>query len=353
MPHWLILDDLHEALGTRRGAANERRFYGCCRMTLLLTRDDVAAVLTPADCLQAVEEAFRSYGEGRAAAPKSVGLHAPSGTFHVKAALAEVMAAKINANFPENPSRHRLPTIQGVIVVMDRDRGTTVAILDSTLITALRTAAATAVAAKYLSRADAKTLAVIGCGTQGRATVEALRGVRPIDAVVAYDLDAACADRFARELTERHRIDVRAAGSVDEAVRGADVVVTCTTARTAILDLRHLHPGLFIAAVGADNPEKQELTPALLGKTRIVADILEQAATMGDLHHALESGVLRRQDVHGELADVICGRVRGRTSDDETFVFDSTGTALQDVAVASIAVRRATERGVGTQIAFA
>ena len=322
-------------------------------MTRLLTRNDVASVLTPADCLQAVEEAFRTYGEGRTAAPKSVGFHAPHGTFHIKAAMADVLATKINANFPENPSRHRLPTIQGVIVVMDCERGTTVAILDSALITALRTAAATAVAAKYLSRADAKTLAVIGCGTQGRATVEALRVVRPIDEVVAYDTDAACADRFARELTEQHGTNVRAVGSVDEAVRTADIVVTCTTARTAILDKHHLRPGLFIAAVGADNPEKQELTPALLSQTKIVADIIGQAAAMGDLHHALEAGAVRQEDVHGELAGVICGRVPGRTSDDEIFVFDSTGTALQDVAAASIAVQRAIERGAGVEIAFA
>jgi alanine dehydrogenase len=321
-------------------------------MTRLLTRTDVAAVLTPADCLQAVEEAFRSYGEGRAGAPKSVGFHAARGTFHIKAAIADVFATKINANFPGNPSAHHLPTIQGVIVVMDVERGATLAILDSTLITALRTAAATAVAAKHLARANAKTLAVIGCGTQGRATVEALRVVRPIEDVLAYDMDAACADRFAREMAERHGINVRAVGSVDEAVRGADIVVTCTTARTAILDVHHLQPGIFIAAVGADNPEKQELTPALLSKTRVVADILEQAATMGDLHHALESGAMRREEVHGELGDVICGRVRGRTNHDETFVFDSTGTALQDVAVASIAVRRASERGVGIEIAF-
>jgi len=322
-------------------------------MTRLLTRGDVAEVLTPADCLQAVEEAFRGYGEGRTAAPKSVGFHAPSGTFHIKAAMADVLATKINANFPGNPSRHQLPTIQGVIVVMDCERGTTVAILDSTLITALRTAAATAVAAKYLARADARKLTVIGCGTQGRSTVEALRVVRPIDEVVVYDLDAACADRFAREIGGQHRMNVRAERSIDEAVRTADIIVTCTTARTAILDSQHLSPGVFIAAVGADNPEKQELTPALLSRTKVVADILEQAATMGDLHHALESGAMRREDVHGELADVIRGRVPGRTADDEIFVFDSTGTALQDVAVASIAVRRALERGVGIEIAFA
>jgi len=322
-------------------------------MTRLLTHADVSAMLTAADCLQAVEEAFRSYGEGRAAAPKSVGLHAPRGTFHIKAAMADVMVTKINANFPENPARNQLPTIQGVIVVMDCECGTTLAILDSTRITSLRTAAATAVAAKYLARADATKLTVIGCGTQGRATVEALCGVRAIDEVLAYDTDAACADRFVRELTERHRLPVRPVASVDEAVRRADIVVTCTTARSAILDVQHLHPGVFIAAVGADNPEKQELTPALLSRTRVIADLLEQAATMGDLHHALESGLVRREDIHGELADVICGRVPGRTSDDETFVFDSTGTALQDVAVASLAVQRATERGAGVEIAFA
>jgi alanine dehydrogenase len=321
-------------------------------VTRLLTRDDVAGVLTPADCLRAVEEAFRSFGEG-SAAPKSVGFHAPRGTFHIKAAMAGVLATKINANFPDNPSQHGLPTIQGVIVVMDCDRGTTLAIVDSTLITALRTAAATAVAAKYLARADAKTLTIIGCGTQGRATAAALPGVRAIEAVVAYDADRECAGRFAREVAAAHHLRTHVAASADEAVRDADIIVTCTPARTPLLDVQHLRPGLFLAAVGADNPEKQELTPRLLAATRVVADIVEQAATMGDLHHAIDSGAMRREDVHGALADVICGRVPGRTSDDEIFVFDSTGTALQDVAVATIAVQRAIERSAGVEFAFA
>ena len=322
-------------------------------MTRLLTRNDVAAILSPADCLNAVEEAFRNYAAGRSVAPHSAGFHAPDGTFHIKAAMADVLATKINANFPENPSRHGLPTIQGVIVVMDVERGSTLAILDSALITALRTAAATAVAAKHLSRADARKLTVIGCGTQGRATVEAIRAVRAIDQVVVHDIDPERAGHFAHEVAEQQGVDVRTARSIDEAVHSADIVVTCTTARSAILDAGHLRPGLFIAAVGADNPEKQELTPALLAKTKIVADLLEQAAKMGDLHHALEQGLLRREDVHGELGEVVDGRIPGRRSDDEIFVFDSTGTALQDVAVASIAVRRAIERGAGVEIVFA
>ncbi|MGZ5440280.1 MAG: ornithine cyclodeaminase family protein [Thermoanaerobaculia bacterium] len=319
-------------------------------MTLVLTRSDLASVLTPEDCLPIVEDAFRAYGEGRIPAPTSVGLHGPAGTFHIKAAMSEVFVAKVNANFPENPRRHGLPTIQGVIVVMDMNRGTTLAILDSALITTARTAAATAVAAKHLARSDAATLTVIGCGTQGHASVEALRLVRPIREVFACDVDGPSAERLARELREAHGIEARAVASFDEAVAASEIVVTCTTARSAILDVHHLHPGLFIAAVGADNPEKQELSPALLGASKVVPDILEQAAVMGDLHHALESGLIRREDVHGELADVLCGRVDGRANNDEVFVFDSTGTALQDVAVSLLAYRRAVERGAGLEI---
>jgi alanine dehydrogenase len=322
-------------------------------MTLLLTRADVATILTPADCQTSVEEAFRSYGEGRIAPPKSVGFHAEGGTFHIKAAAAEVFAAKINANFPGNPQRHGLPTIQGVIVLMDMERGTPLAILDSTLITTLRTAAATAVAASHLARRDAATLTVVGCGIQGRASLAALQLVRPLRTCYASDADAATAARFAREMQAELGIEVRVAPSIEAAVAAADIVVTCTTARTAILDAPHLHPGLFIAAVGADNPEKQELTPALLRESRVVADILEQAATMGDLHHALDACVMTREDIHGELADVLCGRIPGRTREAEVFVFDSTGTALQDVAVSALAYRRAVERGAGIEIAFA
>jgi ornithine cyclodeaminase/alanine dehydrogenase-like protein (mu-crystallin family) len=316
-------------------------------MTRLLTRADLASLLTPADCLTAVEEAFRRYGEGATAPPASVGLHAAEGTFHVKAAMDGLFAMKVNANFPDNPSRHRLPTIQGVIVVMDLERGTPLAILDSSLITTLRTAAATAVATQHLARRDAATITIAGCGVQGRASLEALRLVRPLREAYAYDVDGAAAERFARET------GARVAPSLEEAVAASDLVVTCTPARSPILDARHLHPGLFIAAVGGDNPQKQELAPALLAGSKVVVDLLEQAATMGDLHHALDAGVLTREDVHGELADVILGRVHGRQHDDEVFVFDSTGSALQDVAVASLAYTRAVERNAGLDVAFA
>jgi alanine dehydrogenase len=312
-------------------------------MTRILTRDDVASLLTPDDCLHAVEDVFRAYGEGRVAPPQSLGVHVDGGTYHVKAAVADVFAAKVNANFPANPARHGLPLIQGVIVLMDAENGTLLAILDSTLVTALRTAAATAIAAKYLARDDASSLAIVGCGAQARAHVDALRRVRPITAIYACDIDTAAAARFAEETGA----DVV---SLAEAVAQSDIVVTCTPSRAPILDVEHLHEGLFIAGVGADNPEKHEISPALLQRSIVVADILEQAATMGDLQHAIAAGVMTRNDVRGELADILTGRVPARRTREEIFVFDSTGNALQDVAVASIAYRRAVERGSGMEV---
>jgi ornithine cyclodeaminase/alanine dehydrogenase-like protein (mu-crystallin family) len=316
-------------------------------MTRILTQTDVAALLTIDDCIAAVESVFRDYGEGRIAAPQSLGVHAANGTFHVKAAVANVFAAKINANFPANPRDHGLPTIQGLIIVMDIERGTPLGILDSTLITTLRTAAASAVAAKYLARPNGRTMTVIGCGIQGQAHIEALLRVRPIETIYAYDVDAAVSERFARDLPG---VDI--ALSLDDAVAASDIVVTCTPSHSPILESRHRHPGLFIAAVGADNPQKHEIAPALMAQSRVVPDIVEQAAKMGDLHHAIDAGAMTADDIHGELADVICARVPARQNDDEVFIFDSTGTALQDVVAAAVALSRAVERGVGVEVGF-
>jgi len=313
-------------------------------MTRILTQTDVAALLTIDDSIAAVESVFRDYGEGRIAPPQSLGAHVASGTFHVKAAVADVFAAKINANFPANPHDHGLPTIQGLIIVMDIERGTPLGILDSTLITTLRTAAASAVAAKYLARENARTMTIIGCGIQGQAHIEALLRVRPLETIYAFDVDAAASERFAKHLG----IDI--APNLDDAVAASDIVVTCTPSHTPILESRHHHPGLFLAAVGADNPQKHEIAPALMARSRVVPDILEQAAKMGDLHHALDTGAMTVNDIHGELADVICARVPARQNDDEVFLFDSTGTALQDVVAASVTLSRAVERGVGLEV---
>ncbi|MGH7349157.1 MAG: ornithine cyclodeaminase family protein, partial [Candidatus Rokuibacteriota bacterium] len=174
-------------------------------MTLLLTRRDVAALLTLDECIAAVEEAFALQGAGRALGPGVLGLHVPDGGFHVKAAGLRLsrlyVAVKLNANFPENGPRRGLPTIQGVVVLSDGETGRPLALMDSMEITVLRTGAATAVAARHLARADARVATIVGCGRQGRVQLAALTRVRSLERAHAVDADPAAARRFAEEMS--------------------------------------------------------------------------------------------------------------------------------------------------------
>jgi alanine dehydrogenase len=324
---------------------------------LLLNRDDVTALLSLPDCIIAVEEVLRQHARGELPLnPGVLGAHVPGGGFHIKtAALAGspgYFAAKVNANFPGNPASVGLPTIQGIIALFETGSGRPLAVLDSIEITAVRTAAATAVAARYLATAEASTVTICGCGSQGRSHLRALSQVRPIAQAFALDLDPARARRFAEELEPELAVSVTSTATLATAVAASDICVTCTPARSPIFPADLLHPGLFLAAIGADSPDKQELEPAVLQRARVVVDILEQAAAMGDLHHAIAAGVMAAGDVHATLGEVIAGLRPGRISAEEVFVFDSTGTALQDVAAAALVYERAQEAGRGVQFAL-
>ena len=324
--------------------------------TLLLTGRDVAALLTIEECITAVERAFKLYGEGRTSPPGILGIHARDGGFHIKAGVLELtrpyFAAKVNANFPENVKRFGLPMIQGVVVLCDAENGYPLALMDSIEITIQRTGAATGVAAKHLALPDSKAATICGCGNQGRISLRALTTVLPIEKAWAYDRDQAQAQRFASELGAELRIDIDVVDDLKTAVRQSDVCVTCTPSKQPFLREGFIAPGTFIAAIGADNPEKQELEPTLLGRNKLVVDVLEQCATIGELHHALEAGLLTSEDVYAELGEVIAGYKSGRTSSDEIIIFDSTGVALQDVATAAAVYEKAVRAGSGTRIDF-
>jgi ornithine cyclodeaminase/alanine dehydrogenase len=324
--------------------------------TLLLKRKDVAALLSIDECIAAVEQVFRLQGEGKTEPPGVLGIHARDGGFHIKAGLLELdrtyFAAKINANFPQNVKRFGLPLIQGVIVLCDGENGYPLALMDSIEITIQRTGAATAVAAKHLARSDSKVVTICGCGNQGRISLRALARVLPVEKVFAYDSDEAQAQRFARELAEELRIDVEAIRELEDAVRQSDICVTCTPSKQPYLRRDFVAPGTFIAAVGADSPEKQELDPSLMRGNKIVVDILEQCASIGELHHALDAGALIKESVHAGLGEVIAGTKSGRTSADEIIIFDSTGMALQDVVAAAAVYERAVSIGKGTLMNF-
>lgn len=318
---------------------------------LLLKRSEIASLLGVEECISAVEYAFRLYAEGRTTPPGVLAIHASDGGFHIKAGLLELgrpyFVAKVNANFPQNTKRFGLPLIQGVIVLCDAENGYPLALLDSMEITIIRTGAATGLAAKYLARRDAKVATICGCGNQGRITLKALAAVRRLTRAYAFDIDEASARRFADELSTETGIEVSAVSDLAQAIKGSDICVTCTPSKRYFLNHEFISPGTFIAAVGADNPEKQEIDPALLVSNKIIVDSLEQCATIGELHHALEQELVTKADVHAELGEVIAGKKAGRTSDEEIIIFDSTGTALQDVAAAAIVYERAVSVGMG------
>jgi alanine dehydrogenase len=324
--------------------------------TLLLRRSEVAELLMMDACITAVEQAFRLYGEGKAAPPGVLGVHVDSGSFHIKAGVLGLsrpyFAAKVNANFPQNWHRFELPTIQGVIVLCDAENGKPLALMDSMEITAQRTGAATAVAAKYLARPDSAVATICGCGSQGRVQLRALLRVLPLRKAFAYDSNSDQARQFAQQMNSELGIEIEGTSDLAGAA-ASDVCVTCTTSTQPLLKREHIRPGTFVAAVGADNPEKQELHPALMASSKVVTDVTEQCATVGDLHHAIAAGLMKPTEVHAELGEVVAGVKRGRTSPEEVTIFDSTGMALQDVAAAALVYEKAlaAKCGLGLDLA--
>ena len=332
----------------------------CLAMTgqiTILSGRDLMSLMSFGDYVDAVAEAFRLHAEGRAILPPAMHIPAERGGFHVKAASLPIaggyVAIKTNANFPDNRTRRGLPTIQGAILLFDVTSGVPLALIDSIEITIKRTGAATAVAAKYLARPDARTATICGCGAQGRAQLEALRHRLDIRRVFVFDRDPAAAAQFAEEIAARHDLAVEIPDTLRSAALQSDVIATCTTAHAPLLGPDDVRPGTFIAAIGADNPEKSEIAPALMRRARVVADVRAQCAVMGDLHHAIRAGAMTEADVHAELGELVSGRKPGRGAADEITIFDGCGVGIQDVAAAARAFELARRRQAGVQVALA
>ena len=325
--------------------------------TVLLSRSDIARLATVGDYFDAMSGAFRAHAEGRVASPMPMQIDGRNGAFHAKGAAMEcdgkrLAAIKLNANFPKNRDLFGLPTIQGAILLCDAETGVILAILDSAEITLRRTAAASAVALEALARKDAATLLICGCGVQGRAHAEALSGLRRFTRILLFDKDQARAAGLAAQLSAMHGGVVEAATDLGEAAARSEVIVTSTPSESAILLPSHVRPGAFIAAVGADNPHKNEIAPGLMRRAAIIADVREQCAVMGDLRAAIEAGALTRDAVRADLGEVLTGARPGRTSDDEIVIFDSTGAAFQDLAAAVMIVARARAAGAGRHVSL-
>jgi ornithine cyclodeaminase/alanine dehydrogenase-like protein (mu-crystallin family) len=311
------------------------------RAVRLFNDRDVARGLDLSECIDGVEESFRALAEDGGGVPPPVSVHVPGGAYHVKvAAWAGVFAAKVNANFPGNAARGQ-PTIRGLIAVFEEETGRPIAVLESGELTARRTAAATGVAIKHLALAGPQVVTLCGCGRQGGIHLDAVAAVRPIERVFLCDVRDSAARALAEALAGRMDVTVISPAALFTATRESQLVITCTTATEWFLAPEAVGPGTLIAAVGADNPAKQEVSPVLMQQSRVVTDLTDQCALLGDLRHAMTAGVMTRERVHAELGQVVAGGKPGRESEDDIIVFDSTGIAVQDaVAVRLLLDRR-------------
>jgi ornithine cyclodeaminase/alanine dehydrogenase-like protein (mu-crystallin family) len=303
---------------------------------LLITQSEIEHLLAPADYIDLIEDAFAAYARGETSPSRLAHLDSPPGEFHIKAAgLGGVVAVKIGACFYDRPATLGRPSIVGVIALFDAGNGEPLLFLESATVTRLRTAAATAVAVRHLALPDAATLAVIGTGAQAAAHIAAIRAVRPIERVVVWGRDQAKAERFA----EQH--DAVAARTAGEAALEATVVVTLTPSTSPYLGLADVRPGTLVAAVGSDAPAKRELHDDLLAAATLVTDVTHQCAKVGELHHRPST------PVKAELGEIVIGMKAGRERADDVVVFDSTGTAVQDVAAAQALYAAALKNGTG------
>jgi ornithine cyclodeaminase/alanine dehydrogenase-like protein (mu-crystallin family) len=305
-------------------------------MVPFLSGRHVEQAVSPERALEAVRAAFVAYARGEWTMPPKVYVPAyPAGDFRAMPALGGGHALlKWVTSFPDNPARG-LPTVTGLVLLSDASNGTLRAAFDAGAVTALRTGAAAVLAAETLARPGAETAAVVGAGVNGRACARTFVARGRIGRVLLWDVDSARAEVVASELGA----DV--AASREEAL-AADVVVTVTPAREVVVTAGTLRPGQHVSLMGADGPGKQEIAVEELRRGRVFCDDWEQASHNGDLVHAVAAGALTREDVT-PIGRVLAGLAAGRASDEDATVFDSTGLAIQDLAIALAAMETAGE----------
>jgi alanine dehydrogenase len=308
--------------------------------TLLLDRNAVKSMMRMGDVIKVVEEAFRMCGEGKGKMPAKVYLSVEQGDFRaMPAALPGCAGMKWVNVHPGNPSRG-LPSVMAVLIYSDRETGYPLAIMDATEITAYRTGAAAAIASKYLARPDSHTVGVIGAGYQAYTQILAHAELFNPISISASDISKAAVDRLAQSLPH---LSIRSCSAQEAA--GCDIVCTLTPSRSPIVKRGWIRPGTHINAVGADAPGKQELEPSILKEAIVVIDDLEQASHSGEINVPIQKGMYSISEIYGTLPEIVAGKKKGRTDIKAITVFDSTGIAVEDIAVAKLLFEKARQAG--------
>ena len=320
--------------------------------TLVLSRSDLEKLLTMADVNAAIEDAFNSYGRGLWDTPTKIIFPQEqyNGDFGAMPAYChepEYIAIKWGGVHNHNPSIG-LPTTLTQIILSDPATAWPLLMAEGALITQMRTGAAVGIATKYMARDDARILAIIGAGAVGRRAAESISLVRDLSEIRVADVNIEQARLFAKDMEAKLGVPVRPMPGVEDAVRGADVVSVATPSRKAFIMADWIGPGTHINAMGADSPGKQELDPAILLNARIIADSVDQALVYGEVQSAVRQGLLAKERILGHIGQVVANLLPGRTSKEEITVFDGTGLALEDAAVAYMAHTKARGMRAGT-----
>ncbi len=326
--------------------------------TLLLSKDQVKGLIGMRQVIDAVEDAYRAFSSSQVEQPDYIGIRLPQGRGEIDFKLsyhqpAEMISMKAHSGgFTGNPEAHGVPNSMGTILLFDARSGALACIMDGSLITGLRTGAAGAVSVKALARKNARTIASIGTGNQARMQIRAIREVMQIDEIHAWSRTPETLAAYRQDIERDFQIPVILAASAREAVEKADILITATRGKGELVQAGWVKPGTHIIAIGTDARGKQELDPELFRDATIVVDSLPQCTQKGETYHPLAGNIIKLDDIHAEIGEILLGTKPGRTSEDEITIFDSTGMAIQDNTTTGSIYRNALANQVGTFFSF-
>lgn len=306
--------------------------------TLIFTKKDIEKVLTPSIANKAVEKAFKAYGLGQADMPAKSYLYFEKGDLRSMPAYIHGQGFDIagikSVNVHPANAKCNLPTVMAVIILVDPQNGFPLAVLDGTYLTSIRTGAAGALAAKFLSRKNARIAGFVGCGVQARTQLSCLLEVRRLKTVKIWQFEPndTYAPRFKEWVEKTYRLEAIISPDIDNVTTNIDILVTTTPSRKPLVN--NVSPGTHINAIGADAAGKQEISLKILKQAKIVIDDWAQASHSGEINVTFHKKQLTANDIHAGLGEIVAGKKKGRTSDGEITLFDSTGLAIQDISCA-------------------
>ena len=313
------------------------------RQTLYIREEQVREMLPLVEAIEAVEAIFRDKAEGQVIMPPKLIIPLPGGDFRAMPAYLprqNIAGIKVVNSHPNNRERG-LPSVMATLVVVEPETGFPLAVIEATYLTALRTAAAGALGTRTLANPNPRKLAILGAGTQGRFQLLSHKLILPnLEQVCIWSLDEDLAWELKRDLEPQLGVEIKVCPDPETAVKGANVVITTTPSRKPLVKNEWVSDGMHFTCIGADAPGKQELDPAILQRARIFLDDMAQGIESGEVNVQLHEGLLKPEQIVGELGEVLAGKKEGRKSDDEITVFSSTGLAIQDLACSAVILRK-------------